>query len=301
MDIYQQLHERGRLCLRIFGMIPRDMLESAVAKGLRTGSGSEHLRIGCLKLFADGALGSQTALMFEPYEGSLDNFGIQIMTFEEMEHCIHSASSNGISVAIHAIGDRANHDAIKAIAKHKHRFEKYGLRPRIEHAQLLTKSDIVSFGRLGIIAAVQPLHAVSDREIAERFWGNRCRFAYPFESLARSGAVLALGSDAPVERPDPFAVLHAAVTRKRENEERLAWHPQEKIGLMQALKAYTQGSAQACCFDDITGEIRIGKRADFAVLSDDIFRIDKHQLPQIEVLMTVVDGKIAYRNPSYSL
>lgn len=289
-----QLETEDRLHLRVFGMIHPDDLEAVVRLGLRTGFGSSHVRIGGVKLYADGALGSQTAHMFEPYEGSGDDCGVATLTQAQMGSLALEAASAGISVAIHAIGDRANYEALAAVGKYSALFSNSGLRPRIEHAQLLREEEIPLFKKHGVIASVQPIHATSDRDVADRYWGTRARYAYPFKSLLGAGAMIAFGSDAPIEKANPMAGIHAAVTRKRANETRKAWYPMEKLSLLQALRAYTQGSSYACCLDDLTGSIEIGKRADFAILSNDPFRVRPDDIHRIEILATVVDGRIVY-------
>lgn len=292
--IYKELDGGKRLKLRLFEMISKSNLEAALNSGFRTGSGSEHLRIGCLKIFADGALGSQTALMFEPYENLALSYGVEVLAQKEIEDFVRRAAEAGISVAIHAIGDRANYQALIGIGKYAAEFKDRNLRPRIEHAQVLRRADIVLFNRYGIIPSVQPIHATSDRDIADRYWGARCRYAYPFRTLLSLGARLAFGSDAPIETADPIAGIHAASTRKRKEERRPAWYPDERITARQAVDAYTNGSSYACCFDDIAGNLAVGKCADFVVLSDDIFKSRPEKIAQTEVLMTVIDGKAVY-------
>ena len=294
-----ELESKGRLHLRVFKMMHPDDLVSAARLGLRTGFGSSHVRIGGVKLYADGALGSQTACMFEPYEGSGDNYGVATLTQAQMESLAADAAEAAISVAIHAIGDKANCEALKALGKSSALFSKHGLRPRIEHAQLLRKEEILLFKRHGVIASVQPIHATSDRDVADRYWGARSRYAYPFKSLLRAGARIAFGSDAPIETANPMAGIHAAVTRKRANEARKAWYPKERLSPLQALRAYTLGSAYACHFDDLTGSIAVGKRADFAILSDDPFRVRPDDIHRIEILATVVDGRIVYGSGNF--
>lgn len=294
ITICHDLDQRKKLRLRIFKMISSRGFQRALDFKFHTGLGTEHFRIGCLKLFADGALGSQTALMFKPYEGSMNNYGVQTLSQDEIEDYVRRAFDAGISVAIHAIGDKANYQALSGIGKYSHEFRKRNLRPRIEHAQVLRKSDTVLFSRYGIIPSVQPIHATSDRDIADRYWGARSRYAYPFKTFLGLGAHLAFGSDAPIETADPIAGIYAAVTRKRQHENRTAWYPDEKITARQAVHAYTSGSAYACCFDDITGSISVGKRADFVALSDDIFEVKPDKISDIRVLMTVIDGSMAF-------
>lgn len=290
----RELDVTGRLHVRIFRMIHPDDLRMADKLGLQTGMGSGRFRIGCLKLFADGALGSQTAYMFKPYNQSRDNCGVETLTEKEMGKYVSTAVRAGISVAVHAIGDKANYQVLKVLGKYGAAIATKGLRPRIEHAQILRKKEISGFKKYGVIASVQPVHVTSDRDISDRYLGARARYAYPFKSLLRSGVELAFGSDAPIETANPMAGIHAAVTRKRPNETRRAWYPEERITVRQALKAYTLGAARACCFDDLTGSVTIGKRADFAVLSDDIIGTRMDNIHQIEVLATIMDGKVVF-------
>jgi predicted amidohydrolase YtcJ len=180
------------------------------------------------------------------------------------------------------------------MGKHMARFREAGLRPRIEHAQVLRASDISMFAKSGVVASVQPIHATSDRDIADRYWGVRSRHAYPFKTFLKTGVRVAFGSDAPIETANPMPGIHAAVTRKRAGENRPAWYPEQRISRRQAVECYTLGSAYACCYDDIAGSISIGKRADLAVLSDDIFEIKEDAIADTKVLMTVIDGRIAF-------
>jgi predicted amidohydrolase YtcJ len=209
----------------------------------------------------------------------------------EIDELVARAVRAGISVAMHAIGDKANFQALKGIGKYARQFRDKGLRPRIEHAQVLRKSDIPLFARYDIIASAQPIHATSDRDTADRYWGKRARYAYPFKSFINSGACLAFGSDAPIETADPIAGIYAAVTRKRQKEDRPAWYPEEKLTTRQAVQAYSKGASRACCYDDITGSISIGKRADFAALSEDIFSMRPDAIKDARNQLTVVDGK----------
>jgi len=289
----RELENNNRLKLRICKMIYPDNLDDAIRARLTTGNGSGHFRSGYLKLFSDGALGSQTALMFKPYKGSRDNYGVETLTQNELENFIKKAVKAGISVAIHAIGDRANSQTLGAFGNHLESFSKAGLTPRIEHVQILRKGEIKLFGKWGITASVQPIHATSDRDVADRYWGSRARYAYAFRSLLESGAMLAFGSDAPIESPDPIAGIHAAVTRKR-SYDRTAWYPGEKISVSKAIEAYTVNSAKACCLDDISGDLKIGKRADFVILSDDIVSMKPSDIYSARTVATVVDGEFVY-------
>jgi predicted amidohydrolase YtcJ len=293
-----ELENTGRLKLRICKMIYADVFDDAMRLGFKTGKGSEHLRTGYLKLFSDGALGSQTALMFKPYKGSRNNCGVETLTQKELEGFIEKAVKAGISVAIHAIGDKANFQTLQAFGNHIESFSRAELTPRIEHAQVLRKGDIKMFGKWRITASVQPIHATSDRDVADRYWGRRARYAYAFRSLLESGAMLAFGSDAPIENADPIAGIHAAVTRKR-TDDLSAWYPEEKIPVSKAIEAYTVNSAKACCLDDITGVLEAGNRADFVVLSEDIVRMKPNDIHKAKTVATVVDGEIVYGKTNF--
>lgn len=289
-----EMEKEDKLELRVCKMIHENDLDNAIRSGLRTGKGSEHFRIGYLKLFSDGALGSQTALMFRPYKGNKSNYGAERLTLDQMEDHVSKAVRNGISVAVHAIGDKANFQSINALGKYSRSFTKSRLMPRIEHAQILRRKDLALFKKFGITASVQPIHATSDRDVADEHWGKRARYAYAFRSLLDYEVGLAFGSDAPIENADPVAGIHAAVTRKRANEDRPAWYPEENIPVTKAVEAYTVDSARACCFEDIAGSIEIGKRADFAVLSDDVIRMKPSDIYKSENLATIIEGNFAY-------
>src|SRR5918911_1285984 len=197
-----RLRARGRLGLRVVQHIAHAALDDALGAGLFSGLGDDWLRVGSLKLFADGTLGSQTASMLEPFTGSGDNYGIATLSYDQMRDAASRAASGGIATAIHAIGDRANRDALRALAA----LPRVPAVPhRIEHAQLLHSDDVPLFAEHGIVASMQPIHAVGDREVADRHWGARCATAYAWRTLHEGGATLAFGSDAPVETCDPLA------------------------------------------------------------------------------------------------
>ncbi|MBC7315457.1 MAG: amidohydrolase, partial [Chloroflexi bacterium] len=228
----ERLEAAGDLTLRVWHMLPREALEAALGLGLRTGFGSEWLKIGHLKLFADGALGSATAEMLEPYEGRPGDYGVAAMTTEEIYDAVRRAAQGGIASAIHAIGDAANRRVLDVYERVAQELGPLGLRQRIEHAQLVSPEDMPRFARLGVIASMQPIHATQDMEMAERKWGARCRWGYAWRSLLRQGARLALGTDCPVESLDPLRNLYAAVTRRRANGTPPGgWFPEECLTL----------------------------------------------------------------------
>jgi predicted amidohydrolase YtcJ len=291
-ETYERFLFERKLLLRVFCMIEKKDLDSAIKTGFKTGFGNDFLKLGSLKLYSDGTLGSQTALMFQLFKGSKDNYGMEVTTEKELTGLIRKANAKGISVAIHAIGDKGVNQALNS-------FEKsgsypMGLRNRIEHIQLVHPDDIRRFAKLNVIASVQPLHATSDRDIADKYWGKRCRHAYPYKTLLENGARLCFGSDLPVEDFSPLKGIYAAVTRKREGERRKSWHPFERVSVEQAVYAYTLGGAYASGDEEIKGSIQPGKLADLVILSKDIFKIQPEEILKTKVLATIFDGRIVW-------
>lgn len=293
------LKERGDLELRVLAHLHRDDLDEAIQVGMFTGLGDATLRIGGLKLFADGSLGSRTAYMLEPFEGT-DETGIPTMEKSQMRDFVLRAAEAGISAVVHAIGDRANRDVLDILTEARER--ETGLRPplrhRIEHAQLLSEQDVPRFAQADVIASVQPMHATADYEMVERYWGARGRWAYPFRSLLAHGTRLALGSDCPVERWDPLLGIHAAVTRRRRDGSPgpEGWHPQERLTVEQAVHGFTMGNAYAAGLEGELGSITPGKAADLVVLSEDIFEVEPMAIPEVKVLSTFFNGRLVYAN-----
>jgi predicted amidohydrolase YtcJ len=291
----QRLHARGDLTVRVVACVPDSHVEAAAAAGLRTGLGDTMLRVGPLKIFSDGALGSQTASMLEPYDGRPGDFGIQVRTPDELDRLVGAALRAGMWTAIHAIGDRANREVLNVLERHLDASRRIGARHRIEHVQVVHEQDLPRLARLGVTASMQPIHATADRDIADRYWGRRSRLAYAFRSLLGTGAMLAFGSDAPVETPDPWRGLYAAVARKREREpERPAWYPDEAITLHEAVRAYTAGAAYAAGAEAWQGTLGPAKVADFVVLDRDPYAGSPEDLLRVQVLATVVGGRVVH-------
>jgi len=284
-------HERGLLALRVAMGIPFGSLDAAVRLGLRTGLGDAWLRIGHLKIFTDGALGSQTAALEEPYAGSADR-GLLTIDPADLGAAVARAADAGIAVAIHAIGDRAVAAALDAIAPTRATHPE--LRQRVEHVQLVRPADIARFGALGIIASMQPIHATSDRDLVDRYWGpERARRAYPWRSLAAAGATLAFGSDAPVEPIDPLLGIHAAVDRRRPADDD-RWQPQEALTLDAAIAGYTSGAAYATGREREVGTLAVGKRADATVVDRDLALLPPAEWIGAAVRATIVDGVVRH-------
>lgn len=297
----QVLRAREELDVRALVHIPSDRLDAAIDLGLRSGLGDEYLRIGGVKIFADGALGPQSAHMLAPYEGATDETGIPTHTAEELHELIHRTHGAGLSVAIHAIGDAANRSVLDAIADWHSSLSAPSPLPslpdRIEHVQLLHPDDVPRLAQLNVVASMQPIHATSDMEMAERHWGRRCQFAYAWRSVLDSGACLAFGSDCPVETLDPLAGIHAAATRRRADGSSGpgGWIPAQRLAVTEAVHAYTLGAAHASGEIHLKGSVTPGKLADMAVLSHDIFTINPMDILQVCVEMTIFDGEVVYQ------
>jgi predicted amidohydrolase YtcJ len=305
----QVLRDRGELGLRALVHLPMDGLDHAVGLGLRSGLGDEYLRIGGVKIFADGALGPQTAHMLVPFEGTDANTGIPTHTADELRDLVHRSREAGLSIAVHAIGDAANRAALDAIQDVQRSSLNSQVTPsatdhaaglalphRIEHVQLLHPDDVPRLAALGVVASMQPIHATSDMEMAKRYWGRRSDYSYAWRSLLESGACLAFGSDCPIETLDPLPGIHAAVTRRRADGSPgpEGWIPAQRLTVAQAVHAYTLGAAHASGEAHLKGSLTPGKLADLAVLSHDIFRGDPMAILQTNVEMTVFDGQVVY-------
>ncbi len=290
----QSLKEKGQLPVRVCCHLWRDSLQDAIRLGLRTGFGDEWLRLGHLKLFLDGALGSQTAHMLAPYEGA-GGRGIEVLLRDQFAEMVRTALQAGIAPAVHAIGDAANRVTLDVFEETAPVWQGTRLRPRIEHVQLLHPEDAGRPGRLGIVASMQPSHATSDWQVAEHCWGDRSRLAYAWRTLLDSGAVLAFGSDCPVEPIDPLPGLYAAVTRRRaDGTPPGGWHPEQRLTPLEALRAYTLGSAYAAGEESIKGSLSAGKVADFIVLSEDPMAGPPELLLKTRVEATVVGGRVVH-------
>src|ERR687883_363548 len=222
LRFWQRLAEDGALTLRVWQSVPHEQVAELARLGIRSGFGSPLLRIGYLKAFMDGTLGSQTARM-------LDGSGVEITSRSQLEELIRAGARAGFPLAVHAIGDLANREALDAFHATREEWQPLGLRPRIEHAQLLAPEDVGRFAALGITASVQFSHAPSDRDLADHVWAGMTDRAYAYGSLLDSGAVLANGSDAPVEELDPLMGIRAGVTRSL--DERPGWQPEQAVSV----------------------------------------------------------------------
>jgi hypothetical protein len=296
LEQYRQLEAADQLHLRILKVIPPDDHRKALDAGYHTGMGERQVYIGPYKFFMDGALGPHTAAMLAPYEDDPTNLGILNLKAEDVIDGSRKILEEGSDLSLHAIGDRANREAIEAYRVIREQEKARGKKPvklRIEHVQLLSSENLADFKQLGIHASMQPLHATSDRQMADKYWGQRSQLAYAWNSLQSNGANLVFGSDAPVESPDPFRGLHAAVTRQRTDDqpEAAGWIPEERITLKAALNAYTTGPAQLNRHGIKTGQLEPGCAADLILLDTDPFLEKAQELHQIKPVATMFDGQ----------
>lgn len=288
---FARLDRDGDLGFRVNMLLPYDDLDRLEDARLPYRWGSDYLRLGQLKIFMDGALGSQTAYISRPYPERPGFHGIAVRSEEQLREAAVRASAAGYPLAVHAIGDVANHQTLNALQSAP------GLRHRVEHCQCLDPADVPRFAALGVVASVQPLHATSDRDTAERHWGPLAAHAYVFRSLRAAGARMAFGSDVPVESCDPLKGIYAAVSRKRESEpERPAWHPEQRLKVEQALEGYTVGAAFAVEQGKQRGRLKPGMFADLAILSEDLLNVAEARIPGIRVMGTMVGGELVFRS-----
>ena len=295
----QKLRAEKKLKLRVLKNLPVELLDDIHAIGLRDGFGDDMLRIGNIKVFMDGALGPHTAAMFQPYIGEGGNRGILNMDGEELFEHGRKAAQVGLGLTVHAIGDRANHEVLNACEQLR-RYETENrlphLRHRIEHVQVIHPDDAPRLAQLKVIASMQPIHATSDMLMADQFWGERSRFAYAMKTQLDFGAPLALGSDAPVESPNPFWGLHAAVTRRRADGSPSfeGWYPEQKLSMADAFAGYTLGAAYAAYLEDRLGRLAPNHLADLIVLDKDPFNCEPDELLPLESSATMLNGEWIY-------
>jgi predicted amidohydrolase YtcJ len=288
--IFQRIAEREGLTLRVWQSVPYERLPALEELAVHSRIGDKHLRIGYLKVFMDGTLGSQTAWM-------LDGSGVRITSGEELAEIVRRAARAGWPVGVHAIGDRANREALDAFEATREEWAPLGLRQRIEHAQCLAPEEIPRFSRLGVACSVQFSHAPSDRDLAERFWGERTTGAYAFRSLWDSGALVVNGSDAPVEELDPLAGIRAGVLRTI--DERPAWHAEQTLSVEQALQATTVNPAWLAGDERSRGKLLPGFLADLVVLNRDPLDCPLDELESLEVVATMVGGRWVHNPPPW--
>jgi predicted amidohydrolase YtcJ len=298
-DVYQELLKNRKLTTRISFYVPVTEVDLVLRMKLRTSFGNDMLAFAGLKGFSDGSLGSATAYFFEPYADDPKARGLlneQMFPEGLMEKRVLAADRGGLQIAIHAIGDRANAIVLDIFEKAERENGDRDRRFRIEHAQHLRPADIVRFGKLKVIASVQPYHLIDDGRWAEKKIGpERAKTTYPFKSLLDNGVTLVCGSDWPVAPMDPIMGLYAAVTRRTLDEKNPGgWIPEQKITLGEAIKGFTINGAFAQFAEKIKGSIEPGKLADFVVLDRNLFAVKPEEIRDARVVMTIVNGEIVY-------
>jgi predicted amidohydrolase YtcJ len=300
LRVYQKLAARGELTVRVYAIQPLASWRREADVGVLAGFGNAKLKIGGLKGFADGSLGSTTALFFEPYLDAPQTSGLanqQMIPESKMLDNIRGADAAGLQVAIHAIGDKANQIVLgmyrEVSSEHGDRDRRF----RIEHAQHLRAIDIPRFGAQHVIASMQPYHAIDDGRWAEnRIGPERAKGTYAFRTLLDTGAVLAFGSDWPVAPMKPLLGMYAAATRRTlDGKHPEGWVPEQKIKVEEAVRAYTMGSAYASFDEKIKGSVEPGKFADLVIVSDDILHIDPAAIANTKVVTTIFDGRILFQ------
>ncbi len=298
IEIYRKLNREGKLTLRVYAWLPIEGIDTYIAKGIRQGQGDDMVRVGFLKAFIDGTLGSGTALMFEPFVDEPEKLGLPQYPEEKFYQLVDKAYLNGFQIGVHAIGDKAANWVLNAVERAEQKHGKKDLRNRIEHAQVIIPSDVSRFKQLGVIASMQPTHCTTDMRFCERRIGlERSKNAYIWKSLQDAGAVIAFGTDWDVEPLDPMRGLYSAVTRKNIefDSPQGGWFPEQRIPMADAIKHYTLDAAYASFEESRKGSLKIGKLADLVVLSKDIFTIAPKEILTTEVLCTIVGGKVIYK------
>src|SRR6058998_1074764 len=297
LEAYHRLERAGRLTMRVALYLPLESWQAVAETVSRSGHGDDWVKIGGLKGYMDGSAGARTAYFFEPYSDSAGYHGLLQHPEADMRRWIGGADSAGLQIAVHAIGDRANaillsiYDSVaRAHGPRDRRF-------RVEHAQHLRPQDIPLFGRLGVIASVQPYHAIDDgRWVEQRIGPVRIKTTYPFRTLLDTGAKLDFGSDWTVAPLDPILGVYAAVTRRTlDGKNPNGWVPEQKISVGEALRAYTAGNAYATFDEGKRGTLAPGADADVVVLDRNLFTIPPDSLDRARVRYTIVGGRVVYR------
>jgi predicted amidohydrolase YtcJ len=300
MRLYRSFIDQGKMTLRIYAMADGDgaALQSLCDSGF-VADPAGWLSMRSVKLYADGALGSRGAALLAPYSDDRDNRGLLIQSAETLAHQVDVGMGCGLQVNVHAIGDRGNRVVLDAIEAARSKHPDNPGRHRVEHAQVVALDDLPRFRELGLIASMQPTHATSDMYWAEdRVGPNRIQGAYAWRRLINLAVPLALGSDFPVERPNPMLGFHAAVTRQdARGWPEGGWYADQRLTRIEALRGFTAWAAHAAFAENSVGTLAAGKRADFVVLSQDILSVAAEKLLSTRVLSTVVNGQPVYQSP----
>jgi len=301
--VYQDLRRADSMTVRVYVWYPLDhqIIQDFRRLGIRAGYGDEWLRMGMVKGYTDGTLGSRTAYMLEPFSDDIHTHGLAQHTDAELDSLVAEADAAGLQVILHAIGDAANRQALDAIERAERLNPAHPRRHRIEHAQVLAPEDIPRFKQLGVIASMQPTHATSDMRWAEqRIGGERARTAYAWRTLLNAGATVIFGTDFPVEPIRPVEGIYSAVTRQSRETPGVppgGWLPEQKLTRVEAIRLYTAAPAYGEWQERVKGTLRPGMLADFVVWSADLLTIPEREILNAEPVMTVVGGRTMYQKP----
>jgi predicted amidohydrolase YtcJ len=289
IEIFKQLKEEAKLTLRVYAWLSLDGIDDYIQNGIKQGQGDHMVKVGFLKAFIDGTIGVRSALMFEPFAEEPGNTGLAQYGEEEFYALVDKAHANGYQVGVHAIGDKGVHWVLNAIERAQQKHGQKGLRHRVEHNTVTTFEDTKRYGRLGVVASMQPNITGSEMYRRVRLGIERARRVDIWRTLLNNGAMLAWGTDWPVSPLNPMFNLYQLVTR---------YYEEERLTMAEAIKYYTYGPAYASFEEDIKGTLEVGKLADMVVLYQDLFTIDAKHITKTEVLFTILGGKIVYEKPS---
>lgn len=298
-EIYKKFEKENKLTCRIYTRTPISEYKSLIEAGVKAGDGSNFVKVGSLKAFADGSLGSSTALFFEHYENEPLNKGLAMenVTNGTLRKWALDADKHGLQLCIHAIGDSANYLMLQLFDEIVKTNPKWDRRFRIEHAQHVRFSDIAKFKELGVIASVQPYHCIDDGVWAEKRIGKeRIKYTYPFKSFIDNGINICFGSDWYVAPLNAIYGIYAAVTRRTlDDKNPNGWIPEQKISIEDAIKCYTINNAYAAFEENIKGSIEAGKLADFVLLNENLLKVAPEKIRDVKVEMTILGGNVVYK------
>jgi predicted amidohydrolase YtcJ len=295
-DALAELEAQGKLQVRVHHTLPPEEVEKAKTRGIELGKGGDRLWFGQVKFFADGTLGSGTALLHAPYADDASSTGLECLTVAEMQERVEMAYRHGGDVAVHAIGDLATTNVLRAIAAARATFPG-PKRDRIEHVQLVHPADFARFHAMDVVASCQPVHLHTDMWVAEKKWGmDRCRYGYAWKSMLTAGIKVQCGSDAPVEHINPLLSFHAAIARQNlAGEPRDGWFPAERLTVEDIIHAFTAVPAWVSRKEAAFGTLSVGKTADLTVFAEDLSAVPPQKLPSVQVEMTMVGGELVHR------
>jgi predicted amidohydrolase YtcJ len=295
---FQKLDSEHNLDLRSWITLPGDRLDDIIGLGLRTGFGSDRLHVGHVKFFSDGGMGARTAWMIDPFLDA--EYGMPLVDLETLSQDVQRADEAGLSVMVHAVGDRANRELIDLFSDLENKRAQSGRqRPfvphRIEHVQMIRPDDVKRINDLHLALCVTPANMVLDINLIDTSVGEKGEYTYAFRSLMDTGTPVMFSSDCPVCDPDPLMGIHAAVSRQRsDGTPGKGWYPEQRVTPAEAIQAYTSIPARVHQAVDL-GVLVPGNRADLAILSENILTIPPSTIPEAKVEMTVFDGEVVYR------